>query len=84
VFLPNTIVRKGQKINVENGHFRQLISKVLSDKQLKSLDIIAALEFVEQYGFPTEHISTVFVGELCKTRIVCETIEKLNCSVQYA
>ena len=84
VFLPNTIVRKGQKINVENGHFRQLVGKVLSDKQLKSLDIIAALEFVEQYGFPTEHISTVFIGELCKTRIVCETIEKLNCRVQYA
>ncbi|UZJ42403.1 ATP-grasp domain-containing protein [Prosthecochloris sp. SCSIO W1101] len=84
IFLPDTVVKKSKKFKVEDVHFRQLIGKVLSDRQLKSLDIIATLEFIEQYGFPTEHISTVFVGEFCKTRIVRETAEKLNCHVQCA
>ena len=84
VFLPDMVIKKGKASRFEGSHFRQLIDKVFSDKNLKSLDIVARLEFVEEFGFPTEHVTKVFVGESCKTKTVCETIGRLHCHVQYA
>lgn len=84
IFLPDIVVRNGKASKVKNGHFRQLIDKVLSDKTLESLDIVARLDFVEEFGFPAEYLSKVFVGEACKTKIVCETIGRLACFVEYA
>ena len=84
IFLPNIVVRNGKTSTFKSSQFRRLIDKVLSDKTLKSLDIIARLEFVEEFGFPIGHLSKVFVGESCKTKIVCKTIEMLDCRVQYA
>lgn len=84
IFLPNIVVREGKVSKFESNHFRQLIGTVFSDKNLKSLDIVARLEFVEKFGFPTEYVTKVFVGESCETKIVGETIGKLNCHVQYA
>lgn len=83
VFLPDMVVKKGKASRFEGSHFRQLIDKVFSDKNLKSLDIVARLEFVEEFGFPTEYFTKVFVGESCKTKAVCETIGRLHCHVQY-
>ncbi len=84
LFMPNIVVRNGKVSTVKSNQFRQLIDKVLTDKTLKSLDIVARLEFVEEFGFPIGHLSKVFVGESCKTQIVCETIDKLACPVKYA
>lgn len=83
LFLPNIVVKKGKTSKFENSHFKQIIGNVFSDKELNSLDIVARLEFVEEFGFPTEHVTKVFVGESCKTKTVYETIEKLHCHVQY-
>ena len=84
IFLPNIVVRNSKASKLNGSHFRQVMGRVFSDKNLKSLDIVAHLEFVEEFGFPTEYVTKVFVGEMCKTKVVCDTIRRLNCHVEYA
>ena len=84
ILTPDIVVKRGKSLKIPNGNFRELLNKVLLDRTLHSLDIIAHLNFVEEFGFPTEFLSKVFVGKSCNTKMVCSTIERLDCTVEYA
>lgn len=83
IFLPDIVVRQGRASKVRGFHFRRLIDKVLADRSLESLDVVALPAFVEASGFPTEYLSMVTVGKSCGTQTVNDTIEKLGCPVRY-
>ncbi|MBM3163356.1 MAG: ATP-grasp domain-containing protein [Chlorobi bacterium] len=84
LFLPDTVAGQGRVSKFENRTFRQLLYKVFSDKNLKCLEIVAQPEFLEASGFPTEYLTRIIVGKSCRTKMISDTIEKLDCPVHYA
>lgn len=83
LFLPDTVVKAGAVTRFASSHFKPLLTKVLSDKSLDALDIVATPGFLDEHGFPTEHLSEVIVGESCMTQTISETIAMLGCRVRH-
>lgn len=83
LFLPNTVAKGGTFRRFESSHFKPLLTMVLAYKSLDALDIVATPDFLDEHGFPTEHLSEVIVGASCMTRAIAETLAMLACKVRH-
>jgi len=83
LFLPDTVVKRGEAAKSGDAHFVQTLHRIFLDKSLSALDIVATVEFVENFGFPTEYIEKVFAEKSCLSDRVRQTIAHLQCDTEW-